>query len=151
MDGKNNEPQEHKFILFQPILQPNDLVDEGSQVVVTKIQSNGNQKFQTYILLMLSTQIIDYDNKLMPQIDFFVDKLEFGMFERLLKFSIHMNQEWIVELFSPSFEEKCIISYFQIFHPMQTYISKYKLYTNYNTICPVLKSVIILANKILNY
>jgi hypothetical protein len=145
MDGKNNEPQEHKFILFQPILQPIDLVDEGSQVVVTKIQSNGNQKFQAYILLMLSTQIIDYNNKLMPQIDFFVDKLEFGMFERLLKFSIHIGQDWIVELLSPSFEEKCITNYFQYFHAMAIFISKYKFYTNISVICPVLKSVIILA------
>ncbi|KXN65404.1 hypothetical protein CONCODRAFT_13000 [Conidiobolus coronatus NRRL 28638] len=56
-----------------------------------------------------------------------------------------MNQEWIVELFNPLFEEKCITSYFQTFHPMVTYLSKYKFYTNYNVICPILKSVIILV------
>jgi hypothetical protein len=134
-----------KFILFRPILQPNDFVDESLRGAVTKMQSNGTQKFQTHILLMLSTQIIDYDNKLVPQIDFFVSKLELGVFGGLLKFTIHMNQEWIVELLSPSFEEKCITSYFQTFHPMLTYISKYKFYANSNTICPILKSVIILA------
>ncbi|KXN65347.1 hypothetical protein CONCODRAFT_13098, partial [Conidiobolus coronatus NRRL 28638] len=94
---------------------------------------------------MLSAQIIDYDNKLIPQIVFFVSKLELGVFGGLLKFSIHMNQEWIVELLSPSFEEKCISNYFQTFHPMITYISKYKFYTNINVICPVLKSVILLV------
>ncbi|KXN65001.1 hypothetical protein CONCODRAFT_13577 [Conidiobolus coronatus NRRL 28638] len=94
---------------------------------------------------MLSTQIIDYDSKLIPQIDFFLNKLEFGVFGGLLKFSIHMNQEWIVELLSPSFEEKCITNYFKNFHIMVTYLSKYKFYTNSNEICPVLKSVMVLA------
>jgi hypothetical protein len=94
---------------------------------------------------MLSIQIIEYDRNLIPQIDFFVSKLEFGVFGRLLKFSIHLNQEWILELLSSSFEEKCITSYFQIFHPMQTYVSKYKFCSNINITCPVLKSVIILA------
>ncbi|KXN66891.1 hypothetical protein CONCODRAFT_11150 [Conidiobolus coronatus NRRL 28638] len=56
-----------------------------------------------------------------------------------------MNQEWIVELLSPSFEEKCISKYFKIFHPMLTCLSKYKFYTNHSAICPVLKSVILLV------
>jgi hypothetical protein len=141
---KKNEPQEIKFCLFQPILQPVDFVDKDFQGTVAKIKSNGTQKFQTHILLILSAQIIDYDSELMPQIDFFVKKLELGMLGKLLKFSIHMNQEWIVELLSASFEEKCIESYFQKFHPMAAYISKYKFYTN-NVICPVLKSVVVLA------
>jgi hypothetical protein len=145
MRSQKNVAKGSRFVLFRPILQPDDFVDESLQGAVTKIQSNGTQKFQTHILLMLSSQIIDYDNKLVPQIDFFVNKLELGVFGGLLKFTIHMNQEWIVELFSPSFEESCITSYFQTFHPMLTYISKYKFYTNSNVICPVLKSVIILA------
>jgi hypothetical protein len=141
---KNTETQVHKFVLFQPIPQPISFVDESSQAVVGKIQSNGTQ-FQTYTLLMLSTQIIEYDSKLIPKIDFFLNKLELGVFGGLLKFSIHMNQDWIVELFSPAFEEKCIAGYFQTFHPMVTYLSKYKFYASYNDICPTLKSVIILA------
>jgi hypothetical protein len=145
VDGENNVACPSKFTLFLPILQPDDFVDESLQGAVSKIQSNGTQKFQTHILLILSTQIIDYDNKLVPQIDFFVNKLELGVFGGLMKFTIHMNQEWILELFSPSFEEKCITSYFQNFHPMVTYISKYKFYANSNAIYPVLKSVIILA------
>jgi hypothetical protein len=142
---EKNEPQRLKFILFQPILQHTDFIDKDLQGTITKIQSNRTRKFQTHILLTLSTQISNYDSKLMPQIDFFISKLELGLFGGLLKFSIHMSQEWIVELFNPSFEEKCITSYFQNFHPIQTYLSKYKFYTNYNIICPVLKSVIILA------
>ncbi|KXN66229.1 hypothetical protein CONCODRAFT_11986 [Conidiobolus coronatus NRRL 28638] len=144
-DGEKNGTPAYRFILFQPILQPIDFVDEGFQETVTKIQFNNTQKFQTHILLMLSTQIIDYDSKLIPQLDFFLSKLEVGVFGGLLKFSIHMNQEWIVELLSSSFEEKCISNYFQNFHPMITYISKYKFYTNSNVVCPVLKSVMILA------
>ncbi|KXN64629.1 hypothetical protein CONCODRAFT_14199, partial [Conidiobolus coronatus NRRL 28638] len=144
-NSEKNETRLHSFILFQPVPQPISFVDESSQVTVTKLQFNNTQKFQTHILLILSTQIIDHDRKIMPQIDSFLSKLEFGVFGRLLKFSIHMNQEWIVELFSPSFEEKCITSYFQFFHPMLTCLSKYKFYTNYNAICPVLKSVIILV------
>jgi hypothetical protein len=142
---ENNESQEREFTIFQPTPQPNDFVDESMQRTITKMQSNGTRKFQTYALLMLSTQIVEYDSKLVPQIDFFVSKLELGVLVRLMKLSINMDQEWVVELLSPSFEEKCITSYFQNFHPMATYISKYKFYTNYNTICPVLKSVIILA------
>jgi hypothetical protein len=146
LDCEKIETRARKFALFKPILQHNDLVDGCLQGEVPKMQTNGSQKFQTYILLMLSTQIVDYDIKLIPQIDFFVDKLELGVFERLLKFSIHMNQEWIVELLSPSFEEKCITNYFLTFHTMANYISKYKFYTNNNDdICPVLKSVIVLA------
>ncbi|KXN65408.1 hypothetical protein CONCODRAFT_13004 [Conidiobolus coronatus NRRL 28638] len=118
IDGKKYETRAHKFTLFQPIPQPIDFVEEGSQGKLTKIQSNGTQKFQTHILLILSTQIIDHDKKIIPQIDSFLSKLEFGIFGRLLKFSIHMNQDWIVELLSPSFEKKCIASYFQTFHPM---------------------------------
>jgi hypothetical protein len=140
---EKNKSQERKLTLFQSILQHADFEEEDLQGTSIKIKSNGTQ-FQTYTLLMLSTQIISYDSKLIPQIDFFVDKLDFGIFERLSKFSIHMNQEWIVELLSPSFEEKCITSYFQIFHPIATYISKYKFYT-INIACPVLKSVIILV------
>jgi hypothetical protein len=134
-----------KFTLFQPILKPNDFVDESSQAVATKILSNGTRKFQTHILLMLSTQIIEYDRELIPQIDFFLNKLELGVFGGLLKFIIHMDQEWIVELIDLSFEEKCITNYFRNFHPMVTYVSKYKFYTNINVVCPVLKSVIVLA------
>jgi hypothetical protein len=134
-----------KFVLFQPIPQPINFVDGGSQRTITRIQSNNTQKFQTYILLILSTQIIDYDKELVPQIDFFVNKLELGVFGRLLKFSIHMNQEWIVELLSPVFEEKCITNYFQTFHLKVAYLLKYKFYTNNNGICPVLKSVIVLV------
>ncbi|KXN65218.1 hypothetical protein CONCODRAFT_13276 [Conidiobolus coronatus NRRL 28638] len=144
-NGDKNKTQTCKFTLFQPILQPIDFVDESSQEIVTKLQFNNTQKFQTHTLLILSTQIIDHDRKLIPKIDFFVNELELGIFGKLLKFSIHMNQEWIVELFNPSFEEKCIISYFQTFHPMITYLSKYKFYTNSNTVCPVLKSVMILV------
>jgi hypothetical protein len=140
-----NETRVHKFILFQPIPHHIDFIDVCSQEIVTKIQYNNAQKFQTQVLLVLLNQIIDHDRKLIPQIDFFVSKLEVGVFGKSLKFSIHMNQEWIVELLSPSFEEKCIASYFQFFHPMQTYMSKYKFYTNTNVICPVLKSVIVLA------
>ncbi|KXN64661.1 hypothetical protein CONCODRAFT_14149 [Conidiobolus coronatus NRRL 28638] len=145
MDNKMNETQVSKFKLFRPILQPINFVHESSKGMVTKIQSNNTKKFHTHILLMLSTQIIDYDKELIPQIDFFLSKLELGVYGKLLKFSIHMNQEWIVELFSPSFEERCIDSYFQTFHPTLTYLSKYKFYTNSNEICPVLKSVIVLA------
>jgi hypothetical protein len=141
---KINEFQEHEFALFQPILQPKDFADDNSQGIITKIQSN-NTQFQTHIILLLSTQIIDHDNKLMPQIDFFVDKLEIGLFGKLLKFNIRMDQGWIMELLSPSFEEKCNTSYFQTFHPMAAYISKYKFYNNSSETCPVLKSVIILA------
>ncbi|KXN65409.1 hypothetical protein CONCODRAFT_13005 [Conidiobolus coronatus NRRL 28638] len=144
-DSEQNETQVHKLLLFQPIPQPISFVDENSQGIVTKIQFNNTQNFQTNILLMLSTQIIDYDTKLIPQIDSFLSKLELGVFGRLLKFSIHMNQEWIIELFSPTFEDKCIASYFQTFHPMVTYLSKYKFYANTSVICPVLKSAIILA------
>ncbi|KXN65038.1 hypothetical protein CONCODRAFT_13520 [Conidiobolus coronatus NRRL 28638] len=144
-DIENKETQVGKFIFFQPILQPIDFFHESSQGMITKIQPNNTQKFKTHILLMLSTQIIDYDKKLIPQLDFFISKLEHGVFGKLLKFSIHMNQEWIVELLSRSFEERCIDSYFQTFHPMVTYISKYKFYTNSNIVCPVLKSVIILV------
>ncbi|KXN65407.1 hypothetical protein CONCODRAFT_13003 [Conidiobolus coronatus NRRL 28638] len=144
-DNERNETPACKFILLQPIPQPISFVDESSQGMVTKIQSNGTQKFQTHILLMLSTQIIDYDTKLIPQLDFFLNKLEVGVFGGLLKFSIHRNQDWIVELLSPSFEEKCITSYFHTFHPMVTYLSKYKFYTNNSVICPILKSAIILA------
>ncbi|KXN65344.1 hypothetical protein CONCODRAFT_13095 [Conidiobolus coronatus NRRL 28638] len=143
-DGKKNEIQVHKFTLYQVIPQPIDFVDECSQGIVTKIQSNNNQKFQTHILLMLSAQIIDYDRELIPQIGSFVNKIELGVLGRLLKFSIHMDQEWIIELLSPAFEEKCISNYFRIFHPMLTCLSKYKFYTNIKVICPVLKSVIIL-------
>ncbi|KXN65345.1 hypothetical protein CONCODRAFT_13096 [Conidiobolus coronatus NRRL 28638] len=144
-DGEKNGTRVHKFILFQPIPQPINFVDDYSQGMSTKIQSNNTYKFQTQVLLLLSNQIIDYDRELIPQIDFFVSKLELGMFGNLLKFSIHMNQEWIVELLSPSFEDKCITSYFQNFHPIMTYLSKYKFYTNINMICPVLKSILILA------
>jgi hypothetical protein len=143
-DSEKNVARTNKFALFLPILQPNDFV-ESSQVIAAKLLSKSTQKFQTHILLILSTQIINYDSKLIPQIDFFLNKLEIGVFGGLVKFSIHMNQEWIVELFSPSFEEKCVTSYFQTFHPMITYISKYKFYANSNTVCPVLKSVIILV------
>ncbi|KXN68153.1 hypothetical protein CONCODRAFT_9626 [Conidiobolus coronatus NRRL 28638] len=104
-DGKKNETPACKFIIFQPILQPIDFADESSQPAVTIIQSNNTQKFQTHILLILSTQIIDYDNELIPQIGFFVNKLELGVIGTLLKFSIHMSQEWIIDLLSPSFEE----------------------------------------------
>jgi hypothetical protein len=142
---EKNETQVNIFALFQTVPQPINFVNEDSQGIITKIQSNNTQKFQTHILLMLSTQIIEYDSKLIPQIDFFLNKLELGVFGGLLKFSIHMNQDWILELFSPTFEEKCIAGYFQTFHPMVTYISKYKLYTSYNDICPILKSVIILV------
>jgi hypothetical protein len=142
---EKNKSQEYIFTLFRPILRPNDFLDKDLQETVAKIQSNETQKFQTNTLLMLSTQIIEYDSKLIHQIDFFVGKLELGVFGKLLKFSIHMDQEWIVELFSPSFEEKCITNYLQNFHPMAIYISKYRFYTNINVICPVLKSVIILA------
>jgi hypothetical protein len=142
---EKNEPQVLNFILFQPILQPTNFVDEDLQEAVTKLQLNETQKFQTHILLTLSTQIINYDSKLMPQIDFFISKLELGVFGGLLKFTIHMNQDWISELFSPSFEENCITCYFQNFHLMATYISKYKFYTNSNAICPVLKSVMVLV------
>jgi hypothetical protein len=145
IDGEKDEARASKFTLFNPILQPSDFVDESLQGTVTKIQSNQSQKFQTHILVILSDQIINYDRKLVPQIDFFVNKLELGVFGGLLKFTIHMNQEWIVELFSPSFEEKCITSYFQTFHLMITYISKYKFYANNNAICPVLKCVLILV------
>ncbi|KXN65406.1 hypothetical protein CONCODRAFT_13002 [Conidiobolus coronatus NRRL 28638] len=145
MDIEKNEAFVDKFILFQPILQPIDFADESSQEIATKLQFNNTQKFQTHILLILSTQIIDHDRKLIPHIDSFLSKLEFGVFGGLLRFSIHMNQEWIAELFSPLFEEKCITSYFQNFHPMVTYLSKYKFYTNTSMICPVLKSVIILV------
>jgi hypothetical protein len=145
IESQNIETRGSKFILFQPILQSNGFVDESPQEIQAKILWNNTQKFQTHTLLILSTQIIDYDRKLIPQIDFFVSKLEFGVFGGLLKFSIHMNQEWIVELFSPSFEENCITNYFQTFHPMVTYLSKYKFYTNNRVVCPVLKSVIILA------
>jgi hypothetical protein len=141
---EKNSSQEVRFTLLQPIL-PVNFLDKDFQGTVTKINSNGIQEFQTYSILMLSTQIIDYDNMLVPQIDFFVDKLEFGVFERLLKFSIHMSQEWIAELLDPSFEEKCITSYFKAFNPIATYMSKFKFYTNNNLDCPVLKSVIILA------
>ncbi|KXN65880.1 hypothetical protein CONCODRAFT_12408 [Conidiobolus coronatus NRRL 28638] len=144
-DSEKNEIRVRKLILFKPILQPIDYVDESSQTAVAKIQFNNTQKFQTHILIILSTQIIDYDSKLIPQIDSFLGKLKFGIFGGLLKFSIHMDQEWITELFSPSFEEKCITTYFQTFHPMVTYLSKYKFYTNCNVTCPVLKSVMILA------
>jgi hypothetical protein len=144
-NGEKNETQANKFALFQLITQPISFVDENSHGIVTKMQSNRTQKFQTNTLLMLSTQIIEYDRELIPQIDFFLSKLELGVFGGLLKFSIHMNQDWIVELFNPSFEEKCITSYFQNFHPMVTYLSKYKFYTNNNAICPVLKSVIVLS------
>jgi hypothetical protein len=140
---EKNVAQGHELILFQPIPQSINFVDESSQGKLIKIQDKNTLKFQTHILLMLSTQIIDYDKGLIPQIDFFVSKLEFGVFGGLLKFSIHMNQEWIVELFSPAFEEKCITNYFQTFHPMLTYLSKYKFYANHNVICPVLKSVIV--------
>jgi hypothetical protein len=141
---EKNVPQELKFILFQPILQSTDFVDEDLQGTLTKIQPSNVQKFHTHTLLTLSTQIINYDTKLMPQLGFFINKLEIGAFGGL-KFSIHMDQEWIVELLSPSFEEKCITNYFQTFHPMVTYLSKYKFYTNNSVVCPVLKSVIILA------
>jgi hypothetical protein len=141
---ENNKSQEHRFTLFQPIIQLKGFVDEDTQGIITKIQSN-NTQFQTHILLLLSTQIIDHDSKLIPQIDFFLEKLEFGVFGGLLKFSIHMNQDWISELLSPSFEENCITCYFQTFHPTVTYISKYKFYTNINAICPILKSVIVLV------
>ncbi|KXN64757.1 hypothetical protein CONCODRAFT_13978 [Conidiobolus coronatus NRRL 28638] len=145
MDSKKNETPIYKFTSFQPVLQSIDFVDECSQEIVTKIQSNNTQKFKTHSLLILSAQIFDHDSKLIPQIDFFVNKLELGVFGGLLKFSIHMNQEWIVELLSPLFEEKCISSYFQTFHPMITYLSKYKFYTNIKVVCPVLKSVMILV------
>jgi hypothetical protein len=145
MDREKNKTLASKFTLFQPILQSNDFMDEHLQGTVTKIQSNSTQNFQTHILLILSTQIIEYDRKLVPEIDFFVSKLELGVFGGILKFTIHMNQEWIVELFSPTFEEKCITNYFQTFHPETTYISKYNFYTHINAICPVLKSVVILA------
>ncbi|KXN65940.1 hypothetical protein CONCODRAFT_12349, partial [Conidiobolus coronatus NRRL 28638] len=105
-DRKKNETQACRFIIFQPILRPIDFVDESSQEIVTKIQFNNPQKFQTHILIILSTQIIDYDRELIPKIDFFVNELELGVFGGLLRFSIHMSQEWIVELLSPSFEEK---------------------------------------------
>ncbi|KXN74218.1 hypothetical protein CONCODRAFT_14963 [Conidiobolus coronatus NRRL 28638] len=144
-DSEKSETQVHKFTLFQPIPQPIDFVEEISQASVTKILFNNTQNFQTHVLLMLSTQIIDYDSKLIPQIDFFLSKLEIGVFGGLLKFSIHMNQEWIIELFSPSFEERCITNYFQSFHPMATYLSKYKFYSNSKKTCPVLKSVMILV------
>ncbi|KXN68154.1 hypothetical protein CONCODRAFT_9627 [Conidiobolus coronatus NRRL 28638] len=143
-DGEKNETIACKLILFQPIPQPIDFSDESSQAAVTKVQLNCAQKFQTHILLLLSTQILNYDSRLIPQIDFFVSRLELNVLGKLLKFSIHMNQDWIVELLSPSFEEKCISSYFQYFHPVLTCISKYKFYTNFNVICPILKSVIIL-------
>jgi hypothetical protein len=144
-DSKMKDIQIYKYILFQPIPQPINFVDENSQAVLAKLQSNGNQKFLTHTLLKLSNQIVEYDTKLIPQIDFFLGKLELGVLGGLLKFSIHMNQEWIIELLNPTFEEKCITSYFRNFHHMATYISKYKFYTNYNLICPVLKSVVILA------
>ncbi|KXN64713.1 hypothetical protein CONCODRAFT_14068 [Conidiobolus coronatus NRRL 28638] len=144
-NGEKNETKDYKLVFFQPTLQPITFIDEDFQETITKIQSNNTQKFQTHILLMLSTQIIDHDRKLIPQIDFFFRKLELGVFGGLLKLSIHMNQEWIVELLSPLFEEKCISNYFQNFHLMVTYLSKYKFYTNASVICPVLKSVMILV------
>ncbi|KXN64552.1 hypothetical protein CONCODRAFT_14310 [Conidiobolus coronatus NRRL 28638] len=144
-DSEQNETHAHKFLFFQPILHPVDFVEEDSQMEVTRTLFNNMPKFQTHIILMLSTQIIDHDRRLIPQIDFFVNEIERGIFGGLSKFTIHMNQEWIVELFSSSFEAKCITSYFQIFHPKVAYLSKYKFYTNYNVICPVLKSVISLV------
>jgi hypothetical protein len=142
---EKNGTRANRFTLFQPIPQPNELVDGSLQPEEIKTQPYGSQKFQVHTLLLLSTQIITYDRELTPQIDFFVDKLKLGAYRKFLKFSIHMNQEWIVELFSHSFEERCITSYFQTFHLRVTYLSKYKFYTNNSDICPVLKSVIILV------
>jgi hypothetical protein len=144
---KNNDASKvHKFILFQPLPQPINYTDSSlTQGSVTKILSNETLKFQTHILLMLSTQIISHDTQLIPQMDFFVGKLELGIFGGLIKFNIHLNQDWILELLKPSFEEKCITNYFYTFHPMVTYLSKYKFYSNNNSICPVLKSVIVLV------
>jgi hypothetical protein len=144
-NGKKNMAQASKFILLQPIPQPINFVNQDLQRTLTEIQSNNTQKFQTHILIILSTQIIEYDIRLIPQIDFFIDRLEFGVFGGLLKFSIRMNQEWVIELMNPTFEEKCVTSYFQTFHPKIVYISKYKFYANSNAICPALKSVIILV------
>ncbi|KXN65939.1 hypothetical protein CONCODRAFT_12348 [Conidiobolus coronatus NRRL 28638] len=67
----------------------NSFMNESSQPAVTIIQSNNTQKFQTHILLILSTQIVEYDKELIPQIGFFVNKLELGVIGALLKFSIH--------------------------------------------------------------
>ncbi|KXN66892.1 hypothetical protein CONCODRAFT_11152 [Conidiobolus coronatus NRRL 28638] len=141
-NDEKNETQVYKYVLFQPILQPVDFVGKSSQEAVTKSQFNNAQKFQNHILLILSSQIINYDRKLIPQIGSFINKIELGVFGKMFKFSIHMDQEWIEELLNPSFEEKCITSYFQIFHPILTCLSKYKFYSDHNTICPVLKSVV---------
>jgi hypothetical protein len=129
-------------ILYKGIFLPGNKPEDAINTFISPIIPYGGEKLQTHLLLMLTTQIIQRDNNVTDDISDFLGKLKLGIYGGRLKFNIRIGSEWIRELFDQDLESNCIQCYFNSFHPMVPYISKYKYYTNIERVNPTLRSVI---------
>jgi hypothetical protein len=144
-----NNSNEINIFIFEPIprpLPPPGVSIVSKQAALDLLQPSLNllksKKFETSLILLLTKQIVQADPLIVPEIDWFIEKIEHGVFGGITKLTLHINQDWIQELFEPNFKQKVIDSYFKYFHSMVAYISKRNFFVNFNQVSPVLMSVI---------
>jgi hypothetical protein len=135
---------EINIYVFEPIPRP--ITSKPANIFTPEepkpLKLTQTKKFETSLILLLTKQIVKFDPHIVPEIDWFVEKIELGVFGGITKLTLHINQDWIQELFEVNFKQKVIDSYFKYFHSMVAYISKRNFFINIDKISPVLMSVI---------
>ncbi|KXN74084.1 hypothetical protein CONCODRAFT_15116 [Conidiobolus coronatus NRRL 28638] len=110
--------------------------------VISQDSINGI-RFEPHLMLQLLSQITSNNPRMYTEVDWFVDKIKLGVYGGVVKSHIKLNNEWIKDLFNPSFKDTTLTNYFTYFHPWVTYFSKRLFYKNLDFIDPCLISVLL--------